>query len=236
MPNQGDHVGRRGVTEVDQNVRVDERDLRVPDAMALEAALIDKTTGADPFDLLEDRPGAGMPIEPGMPCATPAEVLLHDAMHHVRILPLELKGRRQDHVSTMMEDRVVIPESHVRRVDGQARALLGEEVGGPEHFGDEHRALALRSGRQEMQVLPDRTADRAGDADVMLEPGPPTPYRFGDDLGHHGATLDPEQSVLAKGEVGGDVSDHEPAHALVRDEDVRPKPEDEVRNLRLARG
>src|SRR5688572_25094088 len=170
MPNQGDHVGRRGVTEVDQNVRVDERDLRVPDAMAFESALIDKTTGAHSFDLLEDRSGAGMPIEPGMTRATPAEVLLHDAMHHVRLLPLELEGRGQDHVSTMMEDRVVVPELHVCRVDGPARALLGEKIGGPEGFGDEHRALAIRSGRQEMQVLPDRAADRAGNADVMLEP------------------------------------------------------------------
>src|SRR5512132_2125905 len=110
MANERDHVGGRRVTEVDHDVGVDVRDLCIAHAMALETALIDKTAGADPFDLLEDGAGARMPIEPGMTGATPTEVLLHDAMHDVRVLPLELKGRRQDDVAAVMQDGVVVSE------------------------------------------------------------------------------------------------------------------------------
>ena len=62
------HVLRGGVAEVHHDVRVHVRDLRVADAMAFEAALINEPAGADAFDLLEDRAGARMPVEPGMSC------------------------------------------------------------------------------------------------------------------------------------------------------------------------
>src|SRR5215212_10691569 len=236
MPDQRDHVGRGRVTEVDHDVRVDVRDLGVPDAEPLEAALIDESAGADPLDLLEDRAGARMPLEPGMPSAAPAQVLLHDAVHDGGIAALELERGRKDYVAPVVQDGVVVSELHVRRVDGPARALLAEQLRRPEHLGDEYRALSLRRGREEMQILPDRAAHRARDADVMLEPGPPTSHRFGDDLGHHGAALDPELPVLAKAIVRSDVSNHETAKAFVGDEHVGAQAEHEIRNLGLARG
>ena len=91
--NQGADVARRRMAEVDEDVRVDVRDLRVTDAVTLEAALVDEAACADVLDLLEDGPGAGMPVEPGMLAAAPAQVFLRDPVKHRRILALELKGR-----------------------------------------------------------------------------------------------------------------------------------------------
>src|SRR6185503_11740078 len=107
---------------------VNVRDLRIADAIALQPALVDQPSGADPFELLEDRAGARMPVEPGMPCAAPAEVLLQDAMHDGGIATLELKGRRQNEVLAVMQNRVVVTELHIGRVDGSTLTLLGEQL------------------------------------------------------------------------------------------------------------
>src|SRR5262245_54000149 len=80
------NILRARVTQVDHDVRVDVRDLGVPFAKALEATLIDKSSRADAFYLLEDRAGARMPLEPGMSAATPTQVLLEDALQ-VGLIP-----------------------------------------------------------------------------------------------------------------------------------------------------
>src|SRR6185369_16535580 len=107
------------------------------DAIALEPALVDEPAGPDAFELLEDGTGARVPVEPGMPSAAPAEILLQDAMHDRRITALELERRREHDVLPVMQDRVVVPEVHVARVDGPALTLLGQQLGRLEHFGDE---------------------------------------------------------------------------------------------------
>ena len=168
--------------------------------------------------------------------AAPAQILLHDAVHHRRVFALELECRREHEVLAVVEGRVVVPELHVRTVNRPALALFCQELRRPEHFGNEHRPLALGGGREEMQILPDRAANGARNADVVLEPGPPAANRLRNELRHHGATLDPELSVLAKREVRGDVSDHQTANALVGDQHVRAQTEDEIRNLGLASG
>ena len=81
VPDQRDDVSARRMAEVHHDVGVDVRDLGVADAKALEPALIDEPAGADALDLLEDRTGARVPVEPGMPAAAPAQILLHDAVH-----------------------------------------------------------------------------------------------------------------------------------------------------------
>ena len=78
--NELPHFLRGRVAEIDENVRVDVRDLRISDAMAFETALVDKATGADTFDLLEDAASARVPIEPRVFSSAPAEVFLHDAV------------------------------------------------------------------------------------------------------------------------------------------------------------
>ena len=177
-----------------------------------------------------------MPFEPRVSSAAPAQVLLHDAMHDVGILPLELEGRGEREILPVMEDRVVVPEVDVVPIDRLALALLREQFGRLEHLGDEHRALALGSGREEVQVLPDGAANGARNADVVLESRPAAPNGFRNDLRHHGAAFDPEASIVAEGEVRRDISDDEAANALVGNEDVGAEPEDEIRNLGTARG
>src|SRR3954451_15364621 len=117
------------MTEIHHDVGVNVRDLRIANAMPLEPALVDQPTGPDALELLEDRAGARVPIEPRMPCSAPAEILLQDAMHDRGIATLELKGGRQNDVPSVMQDRIVVPEPHVGGVDGAALALLGQQVG-----------------------------------------------------------------------------------------------------------
>src|SRR4029079_12662728 len=126
VPDQRDDVRGRRMTEVHHDVGVNVRDLGVADAIALEPALVDEPAGPDAFELLEDGTGARVPVEPGMPSTTPAEILLQDAMHDRRITTLELEGRRKHEVLPMMQDRVVVPEPRVGRVDRWALAPLGE--------------------------------------------------------------------------------------------------------------
>ena len=74
------HIRRGGVSQVDENVGVNVRNLCIANAKALEAALIDQSTGTHTLDLLENRSRARMHSEPRMPRATPRQVLLQNAM------------------------------------------------------------------------------------------------------------------------------------------------------------
>src|SRR5581483_6012610 len=112
------NVARRGAAEVDHDVRVDVRDLRVAVTKPFEPALIDQSAGADAFLLLEDRARARMPIEPRVPAAAPTQILLQNSVHRSLIAALELERRREDDVATMMKDGIVVAEVDVGRVDG----------------------------------------------------------------------------------------------------------------------
>ena len=90
------NVLRGGVAQIHHDVRVDVRDLRVADAKSLEPALVDEPAGADAFDLLEDRAGARMPIEPRVLAAAPAQVLLQNALQH-RLIGAREPERRGQH-------------------------------------------------------------------------------------------------------------------------------------------
>src|ERR1044072_5200336 len=79
------NIGCGGMTPVDHDVGVHGGNLGVTDPKPFHAQLVDETAGATALDLLEDRSSARMPLEPRMLSATPAEVLLHDALEHVRI-------------------------------------------------------------------------------------------------------------------------------------------------------
>ena len=168
--------------------------------------------------------------------AAPAEVLVQDAVHAVHVAGEELEGGGEHDVAAVVKHRVVVAELHVVGVDRLALPLLREDVARGEELGDEHRALALRGGREEVQVLPDRAAHGARDADEVLEPRPAALDGLEDEVLHHGAALHPEPPVVVEPEVARAVSDDEPAVAAVADEDVRAEAEDEVRDLELARG
>ena len=88
------NILRGRVTQVDHDVRVDVRDLGVAFAKALEPTLIDKSSRADAFNLLEDRTSARMPLEPGMATAAPTQVLLEDALQVALICTRKIERGR----------------------------------------------------------------------------------------------------------------------------------------------
>ena len=236
VTDQANHIRAGGAADVDHDVRVNEGNLGVSNVKSLEPTLVDESPRAHPFDFLEDRTSARVPLEPGMPGTAPAQILLHDAVHDVWVLPLELERDRERKILPVVEDRIVIPERHVVAVDRPALAFLGEQVRRLDHFSNEHRTFTLGSGRQKVQVLPHGTANGARNANVVLEPGPAPPHRLGNDFRHHGAALDPEPTIVTKGEMRRTIPNDEAAYSLVGNENVGAQPEHEIRNLSAARG
>src|SRR5688572_12376726 len=162
--------------------------------MAFQAALVHQAAGPHAFDLLEYRTGAWMPFEPGVLAAAPAEILLQDSVDRSGIFARQLERRREDDVLPMMEDGIVIAELHIVLADGLAFTFFGEDVARLEDFGDEHRALALRRRRQEMEILPDRAANRARNADIMLDSRPAKARGFLDEGLHDRAAVRAQRS------------------------------------------
>src|SRR4051794_23521584 len=97
----------------------------------------------------------------------------------------------------MVKDSVVVAEVHVVGANRFSLILLGEDLARLEDLRDEHRALTFRGRRKEMKILPDRSADRAGDPHVMLQARPPSGDRLLDEVFHDSATLRPECAAIA---------------------------------------
>ena len=72
---------------------------------------------ANALDLLEDRTGARMNLEPRMTRTAPAKVLLHDAVHAIRCRRARAERHGQRDVAPVMKDARVVAELHVRLVD-----------------------------------------------------------------------------------------------------------------------
>src|SRR5689334_6723099 len=102
-----------------------------------------------------------------------------------------------------MEDGVVVAELDVVRPHRLTLVVRTQDLTTAKDFGDEHSALSLRRGREEVQVLPDGAANGARNADVVLEAGPAQPNRLEDEVLHDGAAFAPELSVLVKNMVPG---------------------------------
>jgi hypothetical protein len=58
-----------------------------------------------------------MELEPRMSAASPAQVLLHDALHDVDVAALESKHDRECDVPTAVQETRVIPEPHSLSID-----------------------------------------------------------------------------------------------------------------------
>src|SRR5215213_1472527 len=169
MRDQRANIGGRRATEVHHDVRVNVRDLRVANPKPLQAALVDQATRPDALDLLEDRSGARMNLEPGVTRTPPAQVLLHDAMHRVGVSRRESEGYRQRDLTTGVEDARIVPELHVRLVDETAFIPLIQELGRLEYLFDEHRARTFGRRREEVEVLPHCATNSAGNPHVVLQ-------------------------------------------------------------------
>jgi len=223
-----------GPAKVHHDIGVNVRDLGIAVTKAFQSDLVDKAAGADTLDFLEDRAGAGMVLEPWVLAASPAEILLHDAMHYRRIAGLELKRHRQSDVALLVQGAGVISELHVVAIDRPPLPVMGKQLGRFEHLGDEHRSFPGGSGREEVEILPHRSADRAWYPDIVLEPGEAALDGLRDEFCHHRSTFHPELPSVEKLQVIGDVPDDETAESLVSDEDVCAESEDEVLDSQLA--
>ena len=136
----------------------------------------------------------------------------------------------------MMEDAVIVAELDVVGVHGTPVALGAEDVARLEHLRDEDRALALGSRREEVEVLPDRAAHGARDADEVFESRPAASDRLEDQVAHDRAALDAQPAIRVPLGVRSLVPDDEAAESAIADEDVRAEPEHEVRHPVGARG
>src|SRR5215216_5201694 len=236
MRDERTNIPRGRVAEVDHDVRVDVGDLSVADAKALEPALVDQTARANALDLLEDRPGARVNLEPRVTGAAPAQVFLHDTVHGARVATVELERHAERDLVTLMENARIVTELHVRLVNDMPLAPLIEQLGGLEDLFDEHGSLSLRRRRKEVQVLPDRSANRARNTDVVLEARPTTTNHFRNQVAHDHATFAPHSTLLVKAHVARCVSNDEPPESTVSHEDVGTESEHEVGDASLARG
>src|SRR4051812_16625550 len=112
----------------------------------------------------------------------------------------------------MMKNRIVVAELHILRPDRLSLIFRAQDFARLEYFGDEHRAFAFGRRRQKVQILPDRAADSARNADVMLETRPAARDRSLDELLHGRAAFRPQVAdvaALAELEVTRGVSDDE---------------------------
>src|SRR6476469_7022339 len=107
-----------------------------------------------------------MVFQPWMLAAAPAEILLHDAVHDSRVTGLEIERDGQCDITLLMERAGVVAEVHVVAVDSDPPAIVSKQLPRFEHLCNEHGAFARRSGRQKMEILPDRSADGARNSNV----------------------------------------------------------------------
>src|SRR5512135_2126324 len=100
------HVAGGGAAEVHDDVGVAVEDLggaaRVD--VALEPALIDETSGADAFQLLKDRTGAGVEPEIRVLLVAPLQVLAHHAAELFLRRGREAEGDREDEIAPVVQD------------------------------------------------------------------------------------------------------------------------------------
>ena len=87
-----------------------------------------------------------------------------------------------------------------------------------------------------MEVLPDSSANRAWDSDVMLQPRQGALYGLGYEPGHYRTALYPELSVIQKLEMARRVADNQAAEAFVAHQNVRAQSEDEILQSKIASG
>src|SRR5438105_1192486 len=175
-----------------------------------------------------------MPIQPRMFPTAPAEVFLHDTMHFVRLSPFQAKRGRQHDVLPVVEDGIVVTKAYVARVDQPAFSLLAQDVARFKDLRDEHRPLPFWSGREEVQVLPDRAADGTRDANVVLETRPAQSNRFLDEIFDNGAALGSQPTVCGKTVSRRRVANDQSPKSTVADEDVSPQSEDEMGHFQFS--
>lgn len=105
-----------------------------------------------------------------------------------------------------------------------------------EDIRNEHRLLSVRLGLEKVQVLPDCSSNRTGDSHVVFQPRPSPLHGFRDYLSYDRATFHPKLPVIREVETVGYIPYYKSPKALIADQYVGTKTEDEVGNPELTRG
>jgi hypothetical protein len=79
-----------------------------------------------------------------------------------------------------------------------------------------------------MQILPNRSANSAGDTHVMLEAGPSTLDSLRDQSCHDRPTLDPEPAVVKEFQMTRRISDYQPTESFIANQYVGAEAENEI--------
>jgi len=230
------NIFRGGLPKIDHDIRVNVRNLCVTVAESLEADLVDEAPGANTLDFLENRARTRVILEPRVLATTPTEIFLHDAVHDRLVPSLELESHCERDIALLMERAGVVTELHVVPIDGLSPPVVGQQLCRIEDFRDEHGPLPRRSGRKKVQILPDRSADRAGDSDVVLETRESALDGLRYQLCHDGPALDPEPAIVEELQVTRGIPDDETPESFVTDEDVGTKPEYEILDSEVTSG
>jgi hypothetical protein len=110
---------------------------------------------------------------------------------------------------------------------------VGEQLCRLENLGDEHGTLTSGGRRQKMEVLPHSSANRAGNADVVLKTGQPAFDCQRYEFRHYCSALYPESAVVAKLEVAGCIADDKSPTSLITNQDVGTESEQEVLDVEV---
>ncbi|MEA2761319.1 MAG: hypothetical protein QOD47_603 [Gemmatimonadaceae bacterium] len=234
--NQLANVLRCGFTEIDHDVRMDVRNLSVTMTESLQTDFVDKAPRTHTLDFLEDRARTRVILEPRVLATTPAEVFLHYPVHDRLVSPLELKSDRERDVPLLVERAGVVTELHIVPIDGLSSAIVSQQLRRFKDLRDEHGSFSLRGGREKVQVLPDRSTDRTGNTDVVLETRKSALDSLRYQPRHHCPTLHPEPAIIGELQMTRSVPNHKAAESLVADEDVGAEPEHEVLHPQVTSG
>jgi len=232
--NERAHLGCGRSSMVHDDVRVPLEDPRCSMHVSLETTFVDQPAGSDTFDFLEDRACARVQPQVGVALVSPLQIATYDLAELLDWLGCETKCRRQNDVCAVVQDALVVSELEVVDVHGDPLAVFGKKLGRLKDLLDEHGSIP--GGCQEVQVLPERTSYRAGDAHKVVQTPQAPSHRRVDEVRIH---LDPRSSSNPV-----PVEEVDPRHLAANDETPEPgvadqnvgsMPEEEPWYVELAR-
>lgn len=123
------HVLRCRAAEVHHDVGVDVRNLGISVPKSLQPALIHESARSNSFDLLEDGAGTWVKLKPWMSAPTPAQIFLHDSMHHRGISRQEPERDGEYNVSATVENASIVSKAHVIAVNDSPLSFFAQNFG-----------------------------------------------------------------------------------------------------------
>ena len=178
--------------------------------------------------VLEVRAGRGLVAPLRVLDPADLELRLDLAGDRVRLAALQPQHARQQHARFALETRVAVTELEPRRRQRLDRGAVERR-----HFALEHAradVLAVAAG-----VAEQRAAHRAGNAGGVRQPGQAAVAALEDERGEVRAALDVRHGAVELDPLAG-VAHHQPAQAVVGDEQVAAAADQVNRQRQFVRG